>query len=213
MSNVTDQDRNEMSRLLNIMEGKIATTGATGESLPTTDVAANVDVAAMGDILRRLNSVTDKVSETLITESNHNTTTAIALQTSVNDQGVKIGLYQIQIAEDHDRVAGKQYYNIYHVRSGDVIAQDISLYETAYNAVKLLNRGSYVNDYRICKLFELDGAYTAHKIDAVNYRRKAKLAERSRKLERRNIMEARCQASVERAMQYKKDLKNYTAVL
>ena len=98
MTNVTDRDRNEMSRLLNIMEGKIATTSATGESLPTTDVAANVDVAAMGDILRRLNSVTDKVSETLITESNHNTDTAIALQTSVNDQGVKIGLYQIQIA-------------------------------------------------------------------------------------------------------------------
>lgn len=219
MTNVTDQEREEMSRLLSIMEGKRPAAPPAGSQAVAHDQVLGAgmlterDVSAMGDILRRLNTVTENVSENLVAESSYRAETAVALQTSVNEHGVKIGLYQIQIAEDRERIAGKQYYNIYHSRSGDVIAQDISLYETAFNTVKLLNRGVYVNDSRICKLFELDSAYTAHKIDAVNYRRKAKLAEKSRKLERRSIMEARCQSSVERAMQYKQDLKNFTSQL
>ena len=217
MTITTQEERDAMKRLMSIMEGELPSPNSIDRStaqkrtysqeITAPGVVSEGEIAAMNDVINRLNSITDSVTEKLIIESHSKPDTAIALQTRVNNEGVKIGLYQIQIKEDETRLAGKQYYGIYHSATGEVIADNLSLYETAFNVVKLLNRGKYTNDYAIRTLFELDDSYTAHRIDAINFRRKVRVAEKSNNDDRASLFESRCQGSLERAMRAKQDLK------
>ena len=217
---VTPEEIDAMKRLRDIMEGKtpepsysqsyVSNPVASGVvELPGAGVVTESEINAMSDVMRRFNTAADTVTEQRVYESDSNPEVRMALQTRVNAEGVKIGAYQIQIKEDLTRTAGKQFYGIYHTRSNDIIADDITLYETAFNVVKLLNKGHYVNNYQVRRLFELDDAYTAHRIDAINFKRKIRQAEKAQRPDRAELYESRCQASIDRAMQHKHDLKAF----
>lgn len=213
---VTPEERDAMARLLNVMEGKIETgsrqskkTAAAAEvELAGPGQVTNADINAMADVLNRLNSVTNNVVNEMVTESVYDADTHAALNTTRNSHGVKVGLYQIMIKEDPKRMAGKQFYSIYNTRTNDVIADDISLYETAISVVKLLNRGFYTNHSVIRKLFEQDDTYTSRKQDAIRYRVGAKNAEKKGDMMKKEVYESRYQASLDQAMIAKKNIKS-----
>ena len=75
---------------------------------------------AMANILLKLNDVTSQV----VTESRFNPQLDEAIHTKKTDSGVKIGNYKILIKEDQSRIAGKQFYGIYNIVSGDIIADE-----------------------------------------------------------------------------------------
>lgn len=214
---VSPEERDAMARLLNVMEGKIEPPKAKGtQSTGPVELAGagqvtQADVNAMADVLTRLNSLTTNVVNEMVTESHYDPEIKIALNTSRNEQGVKVGLYQILIKEDDKRLAGKQYYGIYNTRTGDVIADNLSLYETAINVVKMLNKGFYTNHLTVRKLFEQDDTYTSRKQDAVRYKRSAKIAENKRDFAKKDIYESRYQASLDSAMAAKRNIKNIIA--
>ena len=108
------------------------------------------------------------------------------------------------IKEDSKRLAGKQFFSIYNTRNNDVIADDISLYETALAVVRHLNSGKFTNSTEVRKLFEQDDAYTSHRVDALMYKRK--LITESTEM-KRDIFESRYQASLDRAMTAKRTIK------
>lgn len=208
---VSPEDRDAMKRLLEVMEGKAPSTpaprnavyGSQEVELPGAGQVTQKDIDAMSNVLKKLNSVTQEV----ISGSYGDPMLAEAVQTTRNEEGVRVGSYQIMIKEDQRRLAGKQYYSIYHSRTNDIIANDLSLYETALTVVKLLNGGRYVNDPVVRKLFEADDFYTSHRTDAIRFKSKARAAERSGDRPRMDVFESRYQASLDNAMSYKKQIK------
>lgn len=211
------EDTAAMSRILNKMYGRsddtihksIAKQQANSNyvELPGPGVTTQADVDAMGSILKNLNSVlieSEDTSTVSVVDSPTSLHLYEAVETERTPNGVKVGRYQIMIKEDQKRLAGKQFYSIYHSATNDTIADDISLYETALTVVRLLNSGKFANCPEIRKLFEHDDAYTSHKVDAIMYKRKMSSASDQSKKE---IFESRYQASADRCMAAKKVIK------
>lgn len=208
---VTPEEKDAMQRLLEVMEGKTPSTpapralqsGAQEIELAGAGQVTQRDIDAMSQVLSKLNNVTQQV----LYEGETDPNLRAAISTQRNEDGVKVGSYQIMIKEDDRRLAGKQYYSIYHTRTNDVIADDLSLYETALTIVKLLNSGRYVNDPTIRKLFEADDRYTSHRTDAIRFKARMKQAEKSGDIAKRDVFESRYQVSIDNAMTFKKDIK------
>jgi hypothetical protein len=207
---VTPEDRDAMARILDIMEGKTpsAPASASSQSGYTAELAGagqitNADVNAMADVLTKLNNVTKQV----MFESKTDSQLEQAVNTVRNEEGVKVGNYQIMIHEDDTRIAGKQYYSIYNVKTNDVIASDLTLYETALSVVKLLNNGAYVNNPTVRKLFEYDDYYTSHRTDAIRFKARMRKADAQRDFAKVDMYESRYQTAIENAMNYKRNIK------
>jgi hypothetical protein len=210
---VSQQDKDAMSRLLNILNGNPVAPAPTQHHVEGTSpvelagpgVPTQADISAMANILTKLNNLPTPVTlhESVDKEL------VEAIQTERVKDGVNVGRYQIMIKENAKRLAGKQYYSIYHSITNDVIADDISLYETALAVVRALNNGKFTNCKEIRKLFEQDDIYTAHKIDALVYKRK--LQKNTDKI-KQDIYESRYQASLDKAMTAKRQIKNLANV-
>lgn len=210
---VTPEERDEMARILMALSGKTAPVAQSSDGTRTRmDESDQVispgvtqkDVRAMHDVLKKLNSVSNQVVDGMISESNKAPIVSEALNMERTADGVKIGRYQILIKEDASRVAGKQYYSIYNSLTQDIIASDISLYETALGAVRLLNKGLFANSKEVMNLFEQDAQYTSHRVDAILFKRRMlKTADE----QKRDIYESRYQASLDRCMAVKKVIK------
>jgi hypothetical protein len=213
---VSPEDRDAMARIMMMMEGKVPDTLPTSRADPSATIElagpgqlTSADINAMADVLKKLDSVSNQIVGEMIIESNRSTEIKTAISTVRNDHGVKVGSYQIMIKEDDKRLAGKQYYSIYNTRTGDVIADDLSLYETALNVVKLMNDGKYANSLDVRNLFEKDDAYTAHRQDALRYKRSAMISEKRGDHYKAELYESRMQASMDRAMSAKKEIKSF----
>lgn len=207
---VSPEEKDAMARLLEIMNGKkpssrpVSTTKTTAEvELAGPGVPTQADITAMANILGKLNNI--NTPKTHILHETVDNELVEAMQTERTKSGVNVGRYQIMIKENPKRLAGKQYYSIYHSVTNDVIADDLSLYETALAAVRLLNNGKFANCKEIRKLFEQDDLYTAHKVDALMYKYKLQKLDDPVK---HDIYESRYQASIDKAMLAKKQIKN-----
>ena len=207
---VSPEERDAMQRLLDVMEGKAPSTPMQAANRVSADTelagAGQVtqrDIDAMSQVLAKLNNVTQQV----LYEGEQDPQLRSAIATHRNDDGVKVGSYQIMIKEDEKRLAGKQYYSIYHTRTNDIIADDLTLYETALTIVKVLNSGRYVNDPLVRKLFDADDRYTSHRTDAIRFKARMKQAERRGDDSKRDVYESRYQVAIDNAMTFKKDIK------
>lgn len=207
---VSNEERNAMSRLLKIMSGEKSAPASYNSNkinesaeveLAGPGSVTRKDIDAMANILTKLQTIS---SVPMISESTHSSELTEAIETSRDANSVKVGKYQIMIHEDQKRLAGKQYYSIYHSVTRDVIANDISLYETALAAIRLLNNGKYANSVEIRRLFEHDDSYTSHKVDAILYKRRLKNGIDPIK---QDIYESRYQASIDKAMIAKRQIK------
>jgi hypothetical protein len=212
MAAVSEKEKADMMRFLSVIEGNPlppAEPGTITESYsPDLELAGagqvtRRDIDAMANVLSKLNDVTKEV----VSETRNDKQLREAVRTQRNDDGVKVGSYQIMIKEDEKRIAGKQYYSIYHSQTGDVIADDLTLYETALSVVKLLNNGKYVNHSTVRKLFEADDKYTACRTDAIMFKRRAKMADKNGEYGKVDMYESRYQSSVDSAMAAKREIK------
>ena len=204
---VSEQDRDEMQKILNAFSGKpnskLTESTTAAVELAGPGQVTQKDVAAMADVLKKLNDVTSQI----IMESNTDSQLSEAIQTSKTNNSVNVGRYKIIIKEDTQRLAGKQYYSIYLNNSNNVIANDITLYEVALAVVKLLNSGKYVNSTLVRRLFEVDNRYTSNKTDAIRFKRRSKSAQNEMNFEKSDLFENRYQVSINNAMQAKKEIK------
>lgn len=207
---VSPEERDAMAKILRMMGGEdpgpraTLTESATSVELAGPGQVTKADVDAMSMVLGKLNSISNHVVDSMITESSITPQVSEALQTERTKDGVKVGRYQILVKEDSSRIAGKQFYSIYNSLTNDTIADDISLYETALAVVRLLNSGKFANSSEVRKLFEQDDSYSSHKVDAIMFKRKMNSVVDPSK---RNIYESRYQASLDRCMAAKKNIK------
>lgn len=209
---VSQEERDVMFRLRNIMEGKPSplptkngpTNYIASVELAGPGVATKADVDAMASVLSRLNSLSNEVVDTMLTESATMPEVSDALYTEKTSTGVIVNRFQILIKEDKARVASKQFYSIYNRLTNETLADDISLYETAISIVRLLNAGEFINSQKIRKLLECDESYSSHKVDAITFKRRISTSIDPVK---KDIYESRYQASLDRAMAAKRQLK------
>lgn len=212
---VSPQERAAMARLMQIMEGKTPAAESYSHSVSHEEPVVlagpgqvtQQDVQAMADVLRRLEGAVNNTSAHMVLESTQDRQLQEALITEPTQDGVKIGVYQIRQGLDESRVAGKQFYSVINRATGETVAHELSLYEAAHGLVRLLNMGKFFNSQETRKLLEAESAYTSHKIDAVRYHRMMRKAERAQDPTRASLMETRKQASMDRAMQAKAELK------
>jgi hypothetical protein len=208
---VSNEERLAMANLLAIMNGQQPTEPVHGQppaSAALDDVGgpgapSKASIDAMANVLESLNRVTQQV----MFEDGGNAEVRMAAETARTDDGVRVGGYQITIMTNEKRLAGKQYYQISHGRTGTVIANDISLYEVASAVAKLLNDSRYVNNFHVRRLFELDDRYTSHRIDALNHRRQQRLAEQRNDGVKMDIAANKYEHSLEQALRVKRDIK------
>ena len=211
MSVISSEEKESMARLLKIMEGEtvpIKSNKSVVQNIDSIELAGpgvptKKDIDAMAGILSKLQSINPVQ---MINEHASDPQLVEAMETQKVKTGVKVGKFQIMIKEDPKRLAGKQYYSIYNNSTNDIIADDISLYETALTVVRLLNNGKYTNSSDVRKLFEYDNTYTSHRIDALLYKRKLNKLVKSDPI-KQDIYESRYQASLDRAMIAKKQIK------
>ena len=211
MTSVTPEDRDAMARILQMMNGETPSSSSAPSTISESAVdlagpgqVTKADVDAMASVLGRLNNLSNRVVDTMLTEGAVSPAVSEALNTEKLQSGVKVGRYQILVKEDHNRLAGKQFYSIYNSLTNDTIADDISLYETALGVVRLLNSGSFTNSQEVRKLFEYDDLYSSHRVDALVYKKKMSTNPDPSK---RQIFESRYQASLDRCMLAKKNIK------
>ena len=204
---VSQQDRDEMQKILDAFSGKsnskLVEHANTSVELVGPGQVTQKDVAAMADVLKKLNDVTSQV----ITESGSDPQLSEAVQTSKTQHGVNVGRYRIMIKEDAQRLAGKQYYSIYLGQTNNIIADDITLYEVALAIVKNLNGGKFVNSTTVRQLFEIDNRYTSYRTDAIRFKRRLKTANKTGDYTKSEIYESRYKYSVSQAIQAKKEIK------
>jgi hypothetical protein len=217
MTDVSPQDRQAMTDILNLLNGNQDRTslGPSTRLQESNEVelagAGQItqrDISAMAGVLERLNNVSNSVVDTLLTESVDSPIAHEALNIERMPNGVKVGRYKISIREDDTRLAGKQFYSIYNSLTKELIADDLSLYETAITVVRMLNNGKFVNSPEVRKLFDHDDLYTSHKVDALLY--KSRYA-KTKDISKRDIYESRYQASLDRCMSAKKIIKGLAA--
>jgi hypothetical protein len=210
MTVVTDAEREAMARMMAIMNGEAPPTPrANGNQMVTESLSteggpgspSQAEIHAMARVLENLNKVANEV----IMESNPDT--KLAVHTRRDSNSVSVGEYKIEIHLNEQRAAGKQYYSIEHSNTGIVIANDITLYEVALAAVKMLNNHKYVNNPTVRRLFELDDHYTSCKIDAVSCRQAQKRAEKRGDMIKEDIYATKFQKALDTAGGIKRDIK------
>lgn len=208
---VSPEEKAEMARMLAIMNGEAppaAARQATRNQSHIDDTSApgvpsKASIDAMANVLESLNRVTQQV----LFENNDDPEIRTAVETTRTDDGVKVGGYQITIMTNEKRLAGKQYYQIAHGKTGTIIASDISLYEVAAAVAKLLNGSRYVNNFYVRKLFELDERYTSHRINALNHRRQQRIAEQRGDEMKMDIATNKYEHALEQAVKIKHDIR------
>ena len=205
---VTDAEREAMARMLAIMNGETPPAPSSSqmvtESLSTEGgpgSPSQAEIHAMARVLESLNKVTGEV----IMESSPDD--KLAVTTRRHKTGVSVGEYKIEIHLNEQRAAGKQYYSIEHTGTGTVIANDITLYEVALAAVKMLNNNNYVNNPTVRRLFELDDHYTSCKIDAMSSKQAQKRAEQRHDMIKEDIYATKFQKALDTAGVIKRDIK------
>lgn len=220
--NVSTQDRDAMMRLMKIMNGEAAPTqneSLSGASASPVELAGagqvtSRDIQAMAQVLNKLNAVMESTHQHMWEQGAQDPEMAEALITEKQADHVKIGQYKIRVQEDAHRVAGKQYYSVVNVVTGDTLAHELSLYEAAHGLVRMLNRGMWINSPKVRELLEAEAAYTGHRVDAIRYHRMLqKLTESVSNQSKRELYETRKQVSLDKSMQAKKLIKKIYAEL
>ena len=208
---VSSEERDLMQNLLDKLKGesvapptrKLTETkspAARPVELAGPRAVTQSDIMAMSEVLSRLDGLTNEI----VNDPEPAIEFAQALHESRNKLGIKVGKWQIAKNQDDTRLAGKEFFSIYHSETQQVIANDISLYETALSVARLLNTGEYVNSVKVRELFEQDDSYTSHKIDAHRFYIRSR---KSTNREQKELYENRMQASKDRAQLLRTQLK------
>jgi hypothetical protein len=213
---VSPKERDSMARLMQIMNGDAAPAVPTQRLqetvqdpliLPGAGQITNQDISAMADVIHRLENAVNNASGHMINSNVTDSQLQEALITKPTQSGVKIGIYKIDQSLDENRVAGKQSFNVVNSTTGTMVAHELSLYEAAHALVRYLNNSKYFNSAEVRQLLEAEASYTSHKIDAVRFHRMMIKAQKTGDVTKSQLMETRKQASLDRAMEAKRQVK------
>jgi hypothetical protein len=113
-----------------------------------------------------------------------------------------MGSWEIKVFEER----GIKYYDVISTVTGDPIARDLTLYESALSLTKLLNFHVGINSPRIKEILELEEKYSHHRSEAAVFKARSKQRTEAGELERAAVAEDRFMESRDMAIKYRNKL-------
>lgn len=160
---------------------------------------ANANSQEMYNILKRLENATNNVATTIAEDTKTDPVSAVG---TMQNSTISMGSYNITMEK---RVLienfRKTFYDISDA-NGNVIYEDIALFETAMSILKSLVTES---TQKVKRIIELDGRYTSYLTEAATHKHRAtKLLNESR----RDVYSAKQSAAMSKAASIKKQIKS-----
>lgn len=129
------------------------------------------EIDEMAKILAKLENATSTATQEMVTESAVNPESGLAVSTQRTQNGVTISKFDIQT--DKKTVAEgltKTFYQIVDNQTGEIIARDLGLFESAMGIVKHLLYTKKTNKAK--DLIDLDGAYVGALIESYQHKKR-----------------------------------------
>lgn len=211
---VDPREVEEMARIRRILNGEYQEEVREVARNHITQVNESYDVSAdinsqdpkeqMKAILQRFNQGASNSVQRIQESNDTHPAFESALKTEMTPSGVKIGSWEIKVYEDN----GNKTYDVCHVHTGEPIARDLSLYESALAMSKLLNKHVSINSPQIREVLELEESYSRARQDAALFKRKARRMNESANHFEAHVADARYQESRAVAIKYRDKLQS-----
>lgn len=124
------------------------------------------EIDAMKRVMESLNSVGNGVIKEVVKESKIDPELKSYVQSSLTGS-VRVGnVFAINVREIDSLRGKKKVYDIHNTATGELITNDLFLYEAAYAIVKYLNNGKNILGNEIRQVIKLEQDYAAARTDA-----------------------------------------------
>lgn len=157
-------------------------------------MVGSAGIEDMKSILEKMYSAAGNI----ISDAPNNKPLRRALNVEKTYRGAKIGNWEIVVNEDGKR----KYYSVIHEATSNIIASELSLYETALGIVNELNEGGRINSSHIVSLLYAEQEYSGAINNMINHRHTIK--NNPTNSSKRKIAEDRYHAAKEKATLAKK---------
>lgn len=161
-----------MARLRRIMSGEVEQEQSPA-LLSTKKVQLGESADATDDmkaILELFNKGAQESVERVREEAKDSKPLRDALMTQKTKDGVKMGSWEIKVHED----GGLKTYDVSNVYTGEAIAQDLTLYESALCLCKLLNFHVGINSSQVKEILNLEEQYARQRQEAAIFKVRVK---------------------------------------
>lgn len=199
------------------MDSVDTVTNSDNTYYPQPAIAPPVSMTPKDDAMFNFTNIVDGFTKSMtgaaqevIEESQHNPILKEALETSVVDDGIKIGKWKIVVNLVETAGQKKKHFDVVHSITNQVIAEDLWLYEAALGLVRFLNRGFPINGKEIKRILFHEENFATHKQDALMFREKVEVAMEKGDHEKVSIYEARFDFSKDKALRAKKSITQLT---
>jgi hypothetical protein len=147
--------------------------------IPNEKTATGTDeVSAMADVLRKLQDVSGTVAHSVVTESKINPELNTAVNTRRTATGVTISRYDIRTQKKTVQEGlHKTFYYIVDNNTGDIVYDDLGLFESAMGIVK--HKLYTENDISVQRILDLDQEYVGIMMETYGYKRRLKRIDES----------------------------------
>lgn len=223
---VTAQDKAEMERFKNILEGfNQNTEGMTPSASaprtaniappafgPSGGVDADPAMGNFAEIVGNLYGGNNPQFEKVVTEAaqtlneSHDPEIQEALETKKTNTGVRIGKWEIVSRIKKYNLKEEKVFDVVRPSTKETIADSLSVYEAAHALVRYLNKGYTINSYEIKEVLDLEEKFFSQREDAKLYKIKSIRAARKGDEQKSFIMEDRFEYAKEQARGIKKRL-------
>ena len=181
-------------------DGNVNLAALNGESGGSNGISrAPVMVGSAGiDDMKSILEKMYKATGDLVSEAPYDKPLRRALTVEKTYHGAKIGNWDIVVTEEGKR----KFYSVIHEATSNIIASELSLYETALGIVNELNEGGRINSSHIVSLLYAEQEYSGAINNMINHRHTIK--NNPTNSSKRKIAEDRYQAAKEKATLAKK---------
>lgn len=202
---VDPREVEEMSRLRRILNGEIVEQAPA--LLKSKEVANTIGQHTdatddMKAILEMFKNGANESVKRIQEEAKESRPLRDALMTQKTKDGVKLGSWEIRANEE----VGVKFYDVTNVRTGEAIAHDLTLYESAVCLCKLLNRSLGVNSPQIREVLRLEDDYARYRQEAVMFKHRFKQRTEAGDQVRAAIAEDRYQEARSNALKLREEL-------
>lgn len=128
-------------------------------------------VNAMADVLRKLESGTGSAAKDIVTESRRKPELGFAVEAERTETGVTVSRFDIRTEKKTvSEGLKKTFYHVVDNRTGEMVAEDLGLFESAMGIVKHLLYTKKENAAQ--ELIRLDAAYVGNMVETYGLKKR-----------------------------------------
>ena len=170
------EETRAMADILRNLQEKTEASISEAKSMPAENERishiTNPDTRAMANILEKLEASTRKTAVNLVEESYKHPDLKMAMNTSRSQSGVSVDNFEIVVEKQKIANITKNFYSIKDNATGEVLYNDLALFESAMSIVKRLMLGKQMQD--VSRIIDADQQYAAGLLESYDYKSKLK---------------------------------------